>query len=61
MEKHGVIKEEQYEENAKGECEIEEDAETEEEKYEAKEDKVNGEEYCETAEEGEETVQEDGG
>jgi hypothetical protein len=44
-----VIKEQQYEQNKKGECEIEEE-ETEEEKYETKEDKENGEEYCETAE-----------
>jgi hypothetical protein len=29
--------------------------------YETAEDKENGEEYCETAEEGEETVQEDSG
>lgn len=48
-EKHDVIKEQQYEQNEKGECEIEEE-ETEEEKYETKEDKENGEEYCETAE-----------
>jgi hypothetical protein len=38
--------EEQHEQNAKGECEIEEDEEqTGGEKYKTKEDKVNGEEY----------------